>query len=336
MRCRTLWLLLLGALPLHAAEPYKSATGPSEVKVLDFDWTDAARDGRHVPARLYYPATGDTPSPLIVFSHGLGGTCRHYELHGRHWASYGYAVLHIQHVGSDDSVWQGLPPAEIMPAMRKAALDPRNALNRPKDVTFALDEATRLNAADGPLKGRLDLQHIGLAGHSFGGFTTLASSGEQFILPGGRKLSFADPRITAAIAMSAPVPRNKANLAQALAPIKIPMLHLTGTKDDSPIGDTNAADRRLIYEQIKAEHQYLVVFKDGDHMVFSGRVPGLAGAGVRGTAGDPALDERIHDWLHQVCMAFWDAWLRGDAGGRKWLDEGLAGVLGAGGTVERK
>ena len=44
-----------------------------------------------------------------------------------------------------------------MKAMTKASLDIRNALNRPLDVTFAIDQLTALNAdAASPLKGRLD------------------------------------------------------------------------------------------------------------------------------------------------------------------------------------
>ena len=39
---------------------------------------------------------------MIVFSHGLGGTRDGYEYLGRHWASYGYVSVHLQHKGSDD------------------------------------------------------------------------------------------------------------------------------------------------------------------------------------------------------------------------------------------
>lgn len=39
------------------------------------------------------------------------------------------------------------------------------------------------------------VQHIGVAGHSFGAWTTLAIAGEVFILPGGREMTLADPRV---------------------------------------------------------------------------------------------------------------------------------------------
>ena len=73
----------------------------------DFDWTDAARE-RAVPARLYLPdRAANGPVPLIVFSHGIGGSRMGYTYLGRFWASQGYASLHLQHVGSDRGVWQG-------------------------------------------------------------------------------------------------------------------------------------------------------------------------------------------------------------------------------------
>src|SRR5512144_1550805 len=42
--------------------------GPAAVEVSDVVWTDAARH-RVVPARIYSPATGSGPFPVIVFSH---------------------------------------------------------------------------------------------------------------------------------------------------------------------------------------------------------------------------------------------------------------------------
>lgn len=87
-----------------------------QYSVLEFDWVDATREGdpnRHVPARLYLPnvpsaAPGVTlvtkPVPLIVFSHGIGGSRAGYSHLGRDWASHGFASLHVQHLGSDRAI----------------------------------------------------------------------------------------------------------------------------------------------------------------------------------------------------------------------------------------
>jgi len=55
------------------------------------------------------------------------------------------------------------------------------ALDLPKlpgDITFVIDQILRLNAdAASPLRGMVDPAHIGVAGHSMGGMTTLAVAG---------------------------------------------------------------------------------------------------------------------------------------------------------------
>ena len=316
--------LLLVLAGLVAADPYRQEAGPGEPASMDFTWRDAAR-GRDVPVRIWYPKDGAGPFPIILFSHGLGGTREGYAIWGKHWASWGYVVCNVQHLGSDDAVWRGV--ADPMAAMRRAAADPRNAINRPRDISFAIDQMIALNDQDGPLKGRLDTKKIGMSGHSFGGYTTLAASGLVFPL-GQRDLSLGDPRITASIAMSAPaVGKNPALYDKAYGGIKIPMLHLTGTEDNSPIGDTTAAQRRVPYDHIKAPDQILVVYQGGDHMVFSG---------MR-RAGDGRRDDRIHNLIRQCTTAFWDTWLKGDAQAKDWLyGTGYKTEMGGDGTFETK
>src|SRR5262245_56462669 len=153
---------------LHAAE-YKKSAGPHEVGTLKLEWKDAKRD-RTVPVKIYLPKSAG-PFPVIIFSHGLGGSRDGYEYLGRHWASHGYVCVHLQHHGSDSALWVGKGYDQA--ALRKAASDPKNAADRPQDVHFAIDELTKLNASDSQLKGRLNLNNIGMAGHSFGAYTTM-------------------------------------------------------------------------------------------------------------------------------------------------------------------
>jgi hypothetical protein len=144
-----------------------------------------------------------------------------YEYLGRHWASHGYVSVHLQHKGSDTTVWKG--QARPMEAIRNAIKDPRNAINRPLDVRFAIDQVETLNREPGSLKGRLDLSRTGLAGHSFGAWTTQAVIGEAFIGPGGWETSMADPRIKAAIVMCPSAPQDKETFGRAYAEIKVPL-----------------------------------------------------------------------------------------------------------------
>jgi predicted dienelactone hydrolase len=320
-------MLLVGLVlgPALLAEEYKKAAGPARVEVAAYDWHDAARN-RDVPVKIYWPAESDGPLPVIIFSHGLGGSRDGYEFLGSHWAGWGYVCVHLQHLGSDTAVWQGV--AQPMDSMRRAAANPANLVNRPLDVRFAVDQMEKMNRDKSPLAGRLDMKRLGMAGHSFGAYTTLAAIGQVFILPTGREISLADPRIKAAIPMSAPVAAKADKLDKALGVIRIPCLHMTGTLDNSPIGDTLAADRRLPFDHSPGPNKYLVIFTGGDHMIFSGR-----GLGRESRPKDPVF----HDLIRQSTTAFWDAYLKDNPAARKWLaDGGFKAELGENGTFEVK
>lgn len=329
---RALLLLCLGLVsargradePTTRPQPYQPKPGPYTVAVATYDWRDAERD-RDVPAKIYYPKTGDGLLPVIIFSHGLGGSRDGYEFLGRYWASHGYVCVHLQHHGSDNEVWKN--QNKPLDAMRAAAADPQNGINRPLDVRFALDQMTRLNREEPPFKQRLDLKHVGVAGHSFGAYTALAVAGQSAAGRRNAASPLADPRVTAAIPMSAPVPKNRARLDEVYGPIRIPCLHMTATRDDSPIADTKAADRRLPFDHSNGADQFLITFKDGDHGIFTSRPRVLRGK----------QDARFHDLIRTSSLAFWDAYLRGEADAKAWLTQGsFKAELGKNGKFEQK
>jgi len=137
---------VLAAGPIAAAaDRPQSAPSAASVKILRREWTDTARK-RIVPVKIYYPAAAAGPLPVIIFSHGLGGSREGYEYLGRYWAAHGYVSVHLQHKGSDTEVWKG--KAEPLKAMRRAAADLRNATNRPLDVRFAIDQIEKMNRDD--------------------------------------------------------------------------------------------------------------------------------------------------------------------------------------------
>ena len=311
-------------LGLNQETVFDAKPGKYVVATTSFNWRDKSRD-RDVPVKLYFPKTGTGPFPVIIFSHGLGGSRDGYEYLGRHWASHGYVSVHLQHKGSDTAVWIG--QAHPLEAMRESVKDPRNSVNRPLDVRFAIDQMEKINHDVGPLQGRLDLAHLGMAGHSFGAWTTMAVIGQQFVGSNGKEFSLPDPRIKAAVAMSATVPQDKSTLDHAFGKIKAPCLHMTGTLDDSPIGETKAKERRLPFDHITAADQYLVIFTGGDHMIFSGRGR-LVGGGK---------DAVFQDLIRVATTAFWDAYLKDAKPAKAFLTEGgLPKLLGSEGTLEKK
>lgn len=311
------------------ATPTASPTAPASAP-LKLDWVDASRQ-RPVPVLIYLPpvtpASKSEPVPVIIFSHGLGGSREGYAYLGQHWSQAGYASVHVQHLGSDDAVWREARPAERMQAVKRAAATPANALARPADVSFVIDELTRQNQdPKSPLHGRLDLSRIGAAGHSFGGFTVMAIAGQSFR---GGVSPLADSRVKAVIQMSAPVIGGQRVPQENFDNIRIPVFHMTGTLDDSPVGDTAAVDRRIPYDRMQHSSTSLVIFKDGDHMIFSGRMQ-----------RDPereAADEVFQKLISKSTTAFWDAHLKNKAESRKWFYEGgFTTALGSSGTFEHK
>ena len=301
--------------------PYAAQRKLLPTDFVRFDWEDARRD-RIVPVKIYFPAEGSGPFPVIVFSHGLGGTRETYEYLGRQWAANGYVVVHLQHVGTDDSAWRG--STQPMQSMRRA-IGAKTAIDRVVDERFAIDQLEPLNRSDAKLRGKLDLKHIGMAGHSYGAHTTQATAGMRI----GTRAS-PDERVTAAISMSPHVPVMRNDLDGAFAGVTIPIFYMTGTKDDSPIGDTKASERRIPFDHTKGSPAaYFLDFAGGDHMIFSGRLrPG----------GPAEHDAEFQKQIRLASTAFWDVYLKDDAGAKAWLNDagGLAKSVGEWGTLERK
>ena len=81
-------------LPLAASAGPSVASPTLGHRFLDLELLDTDRQ-RPVPARLYMPrqASSDDPVPLVVFSHGLGGSRMGYSYLARHWADDGMASL---------------------------------------------------------------------------------------------------------------------------------------------------------------------------------------------------------------------------------------------------
>ncbi|MCE5229427.1 hypothetical protein LLG95_07505 [bacterium] len=284
-----------------------SRPGPFGVETAEYTWRDSTRL-RNVPVKIYMPR-GKGPFPVIIFSHGLGSSKDGYEYLGRHWASHGYVSVHPTHYGSDASIVK--PGERPFESMARAADDPQSAINRPKDVSFVIDELTSMTLHETPLRNRLALDKIGVAGHSFGAYTVLAVAGQTFIGPLGRAFTLGDRRVKAAVAMSTPANRRASE--KAYESIRIPCLHITGTRDESPIGTSTAADRRIPFDNMFVADNYLLILNGGDHMIFSGRrfAPELR-----------KRDERFHELILASSTAFWDAYLRDDEMARSWLADG--------------
>lgn len=316
MRCRLRrWvrgglatLSLLGMSLGSGAVPasYDPLAKPGGVAIARQDLVvhDSGRD-REIPVRVYLPG-GTNAAPVVLFSHGLGGSREGCAYLGEHWAARGYVGVFLQHPGSDESVWRDQPIEGRMAAMREAASG-KNFMLRVMDIPAVLDRLTEWNGSRGhPLRGRLDLGRVGMSGHSFGAVTTQAVSGQTFPVVGAR---FTDGRIRAAIAFSPSRPK-RGDASAAFGSVGIPWLLMTGTRDIAVIGDTDVASRLAVFPALPAGDKYELVLFDAEHSAFADRA----------LPGDKmGRNPNHHRAILALSTAFWDAYLRGDAGALAWL-----------------
>ena len=261
---------------------------------------------RDIPVLVYLPSAAKA-APVILFSHGLGGSRNGSPYLGRHWSARGYVAVFLQHPGSDTSVWKDAPAGERMDAMNSAA-NWQNSLLRFKDVPAVLDQLEKWNASEGhALYKRIDMEKVGMSGHSFGAVTTQAVSGQ--CSPTGVSI-FRDRRIDAAVIMSPSSPR-RGKAEDAFSQVDIPWLLMTGTKDLSVIGNTDMQSRLAVYPALPPGSKYELVLKDAEHSAFT----------ERALPGDKMQrNPNHHRAILALGTAFWDAYLKGDAAAKQWLD----------------
>lgn len=171
-----------------SAQEEESATleladyGPYEVGRMEMTFVDETREDRAVRIQIWYPAlrpeegrkslggfrdaapdVSDAPYPLVLASHGYGGTDRslgesQYGDWAGHLVSHGFVLAAPNHSdrGIDTGVW-------------------RLWVDRPADILFVLNQLAELD--EGDLVGVFDADQVGVWGYSIGGYATVAMTG---------------------------------------------------------------------------------------------------------------------------------------------------------------
>jgi dienelactone hydrolase len=124
-------------------------------------WDAPTLPWRSLPTAVRAPRTSG-PSPLVVFSHGLGSSPEHFSQLLDTWAAAGYVVVAPRFPLTSD-------------ANPDHDLEVSDQHNHPGDVSFVLDEVLAAAATPGDrLFGRVNPGAIGAAGFSLGGGATYA------------------------------------------------------------------------------------------------------------------------------------------------------------------
>ncbi|QEG38833.1 alpha/beta hydrolase family protein [Roseimaritima ulvae] len=277
---------------------------------------DKAR-ARNVPVTFHLPKQ-KVAQPLILVSHGGGGSRHGLYALAAETARQGYVVMCLEHVTSNTT--------DLRRRMRTQGLGFRDALrdcgddmtarkNRPLDVRFAIDLAEQLNREDARFKGRIDLSQIAIVGHSYGAFTAMVCCGVKPVDLDG---DLGEPRIKLGIALSPQSSNGKFFDEDSFATVTRPFVGISGTRDLS--GDRH----RDFFKLMPKGDKHLLWFHDANHFSFSD------------SSGSPRTflrpDTDVTNALKVIVPKILDSYLRGepklDEATRKQLvDRSLGGKV---------
>jgi len=174
--------LLARDLTVTTNTPFKpsfdpAATGQEAVQQQTLTLQDKQRQ-RSIPVDIYWSQKTDTTAPLVVISHGFGANRRFANYLARHLASHGISAASLEHPGSNSVAITNASNqgnlAKLLPATE--------FIERPKDISFLLNELAILNTQPGQLQGKLNTEKVTVIGHSLGGYTALALVGGEINL----------------------------------------------------------------------------------------------------------------------------------------------------------
>lgn len=287
-------LLFALALPLAAACPEALPVGTREIRVqgrLGRAWYPA--DGLEVtvpyPGRAGRltrtskaapgaPLASCEKFPVILFSHGLGGSPTNSLPLVEELARRGYFVVALQHLDGE-----GRNRLRAPERWSEASF-----ANRYSDIRNLLDALPNLRWAN----GRLDLARIGIVGHSLGGYTALG-------LAGGWG-SWKDSRIRAAAVFSPfALPFQAKN---TLGQINIPLLYQGGTLDLPLTPSLRAPDG--IYA-LSRKPKYYLEWKNAGHLAWTN-----AECGLRTDISACATQQPLVRLQLATTVSFFDQYLR--------------------------
>jgi predicted dienelactone hydrolase len=293
------------------------------------------RRRRVFPVDLYLPqASNQRPLPLIVISHGLGDDRETFGYLAQHLASYGLAVAVPEHPGSNtkriESVLNGFARSLVVPS---------ELVDRPRDIKYLLDELGRL------FPGQLNLQQVGVAGQSFGGYTSLALAGAKLnfeqlrkdcansqnslnislllqcgglvLLPNDYPLQ--DERVKAAIAMN-PVSSSLFGESQ-ISQIKIPTMIVSSSADTV----TPALSEQIQpFTWLTTANKFLVLLKGGTHFSVLTPAPGAVPIPAQALGPNPEI---AHEYMKALSLAFFKTYIAEELPYKTYLNAGYAQVI---------
>ncbi|MDH4873641.1 hypothetical protein E8E91_22730 [Pseudomonas sp. BN515] len=304
------------------------AFGAPAVGMHRLELADPLDDGQRLSAVAFYPAQGkprstdvdlyqveagdDAPMadghfPLVLISHGNGGSpLAHHDL-ATALARAGFVVLAVQHTGDN---YQDQSRAGTF----------SNLYGRPLQLSAAIDAA----ASDDLLAGGLDTERVGVIGYSAGGESALILAGAQptperlhdycrqwpddrdacgrggkLIVDRDDLSAFADPRVGSVMLMA---PLGLMFDRKGLEPVKVPVLIYSGDDDRILQLEQNAG---ALVRRLPSPPDFRLLPGAG-HFVFMAPCPQALGAVAPHVCQDAEGVDRaaIHEELNDEAVRF--------------------------------
>lgn len=299
------------------------AKGPHRVIERTIHFDDTARN-RRFPAEVWSPDGDEREHPLVLFSHAAAQGRRSATFLCSHLASHGYVVAAMDH--SELVAPELARPAAESDEQRKRRWDAVIA-SRVPDIRLLLD---------GMIEERnVDETAIGLAGHSFGGWTVLAAAE-------------ADSRIRSVVAMApAGAPNPKPGIlpvSLALSRRDVPTLYLVAENDTSlplqgmfEIFDSTPSAKLMVILR-RADHlHFLDEFERAHEALRTAPASGDLAAIQKEMRPVAELHSRAeaHAFTRSLALAHFDATLRQRAEAKQFLAGDLEAVLAKRGIEAR-
>jgi predicted dienelactone hydrolase len=210
--------------------------------------------------------------PLIIISHGTGGSHLVYRTIGTHLAKNGYVVAMLEHPGNNrnNNELEGTH---------------ENLVNRPRHVRLTMDAVS----SDADLGGSVQPDNVGIIGHSMGAYTALA-------VAGGTPWSETRQRVEV-------VPDG------SLRNVTVPILILSAEHDPYTPGWNAELVLAGVVDSARVTHR---VIENAGHFSFlSPFPPQMRNAGFLPSTDPEGFDrEEFHQWLPGEVLGFFDESLR--------------------------
>lgn len=219
--------------------------------------------GQDLEVRVTAPTTG-TDLPVLVFAHGFGGSMTSADPLVDHWTTHGFVVVQPTFL---DSATLGLTPADPRyPTIWQTRVD---------DLERVIDALDTLIAAVPGLPGRVAVDRLAVAGHSWGGQSVGMLLGARVLDADGQPgEDRTDPRVKAGVLLATTgvargdlspfAQENFAFMSPDFTQLRTPSIAVAGDQDQSALS-TRGPDWFTDVYHLSPGVRHLVTLFGGEH-----------------------------------------------------------------------